>query len=197
LLNDQTFHGTTFSLFPILKSELETVALFVKEIEGDAYAGVKNVGISQEIKNLLYFCVRALKILGGEDSLRSYGEFGGDNSQLTVPMKVTIDAMIEKLKERQVKIVSEVGLDEVDFLTNDKTKEDIDGVIRFLRFRSKIDDGNGGPSGPPGHTQLEQTPGPSTDVIDHSDSGDDQDERMSSVSSASSKRPQEVGKETP
>jgi hypothetical protein len=30
---------------------------FVKEIEGDIFAGIKYGGIAQDIKNILYFCV--------------------------------------------------------------------------------------------------------------------------------------------
>jgi hypothetical protein len=92
-----------FDKFPALREELKTTSDYIASIGEDKYAGVKYGGVAQEIKNLLYFCVRALIILGGEESLRNYAGFGGDGSQSAVPMKVTLDAVIERLKERQVK----------------------------------------------------------------------------------------------
>ena len=90
-----------FELHPALKPELVSVTKFVKAIEGDPYAGIKYGGISQDIRNLLYLCVRILIILGGEETLRRYGGIGGDN--LTVPMKTNLDATVNQIKENQAK----------------------------------------------------------------------------------------------
>jgi hypothetical protein len=70
-----------------LAAELTTTSRYISDIGEDRHAGIKYGGVSQEIKNLLYFCVRALIILGGEESLRNYAGFGGDHSQSAVPMK--------------------------------------------------------------------------------------------------------------
>lgn len=75
-------------------------------MKGDPFAGIKYGGTAQEIKNLLYFSVRALIVLGGEETLRTSARYGGDNSQLAVPMKITLDALTERMKERQVKMAT-------------------------------------------------------------------------------------------
>lgn len=95
-----------FGKFVTLETELNLANQFLKEIEGDPFAGIKYGGITQELKNLLYFCVRTLIVLGGEESLRTYAGYGGDNSQLAVPMKITLDALIERMKERQAKLAT-------------------------------------------------------------------------------------------
>jgi hypothetical protein len=87
-----------------LAEELRTASQFIKEVGADKYAGVKYGGLSLEIKNLLYLCVKALVILGGEESLRNYGGIGGDSSTVAVPMRPVIDSLIEKLKERQTNL---------------------------------------------------------------------------------------------
>jgi hypothetical protein len=51
-----------------------------------------------------------LIVFGGEESLRNYAGFGGDNSQLSVPMKITLDALIEK-KDWQIKLAAEVNVE--------------------------------------------------------------------------------------
>jgi hypothetical protein len=177
-----------FDRFPTLSAELLTVDLFVKKIEGDAFAGIKYGGISKQIKNLLYLSVRALIVLGGEKSLRAYGGIGGDSSQQTVPMKITIDAIIDELKERQVKLASGVQVDTVDAPLADTYRSTFERLSKFLKFcgtRGGGDDDDQPPSGPAVHSIA----GPSTtigeDVPDAAPSEPDSDDKMETTSSRS------------
>lgn len=126
-----------FERFPILAEELESTTQYINEIGSDVYAGVKYGGVAQDIKNLLYFCVRALIVIGGEESLRNYAGFGGDSSQLAVPMKVTLDAIIERLKDRQVKLGAEVDIDTTDSPISTTNKSNLQKIIHFVKSRKE------------------------------------------------------------
>jgi len=135
------FHGPRYLNDSVLASELEMTNSYVKFTQKDKFAGVKYGGVSQDVKNLLYFCDRGLIILGGEESLRGYGGFGGDNTQFSVPMKIQIDALVEKLKERQVKVAAELNLDEVDSPLDEEHSSAMKGLIDFLKHSAdKPDD---------------------------------------------------------
>jgi hypothetical protein len=57
------FLGTLFEKFPILAEELGLTTQYITEIGVDVIDGVKYGGVSQELKKLLYFCVRALIVI--------------------------------------------------------------------------------------------------------------------------------------
>lgn len=103
---------------------------------------------------MLYFCVRSLIVFGGEESLRNYAGFGGDNSQLSVPMKITLDALIEKKKDSQIKLAAEVNV-EIDATSTLTHKRELQRLIRFIKYQRDFDNGDDdddpglGPSGGP------------------------------------------------
>lgn len=145
---------TLFERFPILAEELGLTTQYITEIGDDVYAGVKYGGVSQDLKNLLYFCVRALIVIGGEESLRNYAGFGGDNSQMAVPMKVTLDVIIERLKDRQVKLAAEADIDTTDAPISTTNKSNLQKVIQFIKSRNEKkepdDDDDHDDDSPPG-----------------------------------------------
>lgn len=146
---------TLLEKFPILAEELNLVNQYITEIGSDVFAGIKYGGVAQELKNLLYLSVRALIVIGGEETLRNYAGFGGDNSQLTVPFKITLDAIIERLKDRQVKLASEIEIDTTDSGTSTKNQSNLRRVVKFVKFRKdsgndEDDDDDNPPPGPSG-----------------------------------------------
>ena len=146
-----------FAKFPALAAELTTTSQYITDIGSDKHAGIKYGRVSQEIKNLLYFCVRALIILEGEESLRNYAGFGGDSSQSAVPMKITLDAILDRLKERQVKLASEVDVDVTDAPSRPYYEASINKIIRFTKTQ---DDKSSGPP-PDDDDDDDPPPGPS------------------------------------
>jgi hypothetical protein len=149
-----------FSRFPALAAELTTTSRYITDIGEDRHAGIKYGGVSQEIKNLLYFCVRALIILRGEESLRNYAGFGGDSSQSAVPMKITLDAILDRLKERQVKLASVINMDETDAPSQPHYTASINKIIGFIKSQDSK------PSGPPpDDNDDDHPPGPRSGLL--------------------------------
>jgi len=157
-----------FERYPVLASEFEVAKQFLDSLEDDTFAGVKYGGISQEIKNLLYLSVRSLIILGGEESLKSYAGFGGEGTQLTVPMKTTLDLIITKIKEEQAKQVIFLPGDEVDSGLATSYQSKFKKFSRFLKLDSTK------PPGDDDDDDDDSRPGPSAPYIPFQ--GDEVDE---------------------
>jgi hypothetical protein len=186
-----------FDRFPILAEELTSTSRYISDIGSDVHAGIKFGGVSQDIKNLLYFCVRSLIILGGEESLRNYAGFGGDNSQSAVPMKITLDALIDRLKERQIKMAAEIDVDTTDAPVSQLHQENVEKIIRFAKSRGENkppdgpdDDDDNPPPGPSGSITATTLPEQGMDTTDYSGSEihspDQDDDEIESVRSSQS-----------
>jgi hypothetical protein len=183
-----------FSKCPILQTELTVAHRYLKFIKGDKFPALKYGGISQDIKNLQYFCVRCLIVLGGEETLRNYAGVGGDNAQITVPMKVVLTAIIEKMKDRQAKIASEISLDDVD---GSSSSQVISALRSLAAFSKGGPDTTGSPFGSDNDDDDEDDdqPGPSVGIplgVDEPDMDipmpDPEDDAQSVRSSISQKR---------
>jgi hypothetical protein len=198
-----------FSRFPALAEELTTTSQYITNIGADRHAGVKNGGVSQEIKNLLYFCVRSLIVLGGEESLRNYAGFGGDNSQSAVQMKITLDAIIDRLKERQIKMAGDINVDTTDAPTGVSYEARVRKIIGFTKSHGQEgsspppdDDNDDSPPGPSSRAAPPQLPEYSMDTTDFA-TGEvpspdpDDDDGMSTRSSVSGTKRRATVQETP
>lgn len=166
-----------FNRFPVLAEELSSTSQYISDIGSDIHAGIKFGGVSQDIKNLLYFCVRSLIILGGEESLRNYAGFGGDSSQSAVPMKITLDALIDRLKVRQVKMATEIDVDTTDSPTSQSYQDNDKKIIRFSKSRGEDksmgqsdDDDDDTPPGPSGGAGPTFRPESGMDTVDYMES---------------------------
>jgi hypothetical protein len=187
--------------FSVLSSELKIANNFVKEVSNDVFAGIKYGGISQETRNLLYFCVRVLIVLEREESLRPYAGFGGENSQLSVPMKVTLDALIEKFKDQQVKLASETNIDEVDFTSAEDHTSQLKGLIAFAKGQRRGpddkddngDDDNDDHPGPSGATRRGGMDVEHSDVDEPDQPNPPHDDGLSMVSESSGTKRSHLG----
>jgi hypothetical protein len=100
-------------------------------------------------------------------------------------MKITLDAIIDKMKDRQAKLASEVNVDEVDAPTTDNFEDPLNNLARFIKGQGTGPAGRRDDDQPGTHTGRDHIAVDDQSVIEPDNPNESGNEEMNEMSKTS------------